>query len=371
MARYILFALAYSLGFGGCTFKVQPVSSGGADTPDDTADAGEPVVDADMRGPGIDRPAIERPAIVVEEVDAAGPTADANCGNQPYRINAPPPNLLIVLDRSNSMNQDPQGNMNGGASSKWTLMLAAIKEVVMETEGTIKWGLKYFGDDNSCGVTANVAVPPALMSAAAISMSLDTTRAGSSTPTTRGVTAAGEYLAALNDAGAKHILLATDGQPTCGTGGNMAADDAAAIAAVASVAAMGIKTYVIGIATQAAADTTLGQMATMGGTARAATPPYYPVTTTADLVGALKEIKSSAVRTCTYPIGMPEDNADFTKTRVTVNGIDVPKDDPNGWSWDPGMTSITFNGDTCARLKDASTVTADVQILFGCKVDIL
>jgi hypothetical protein len=361
----------------GCSFKPKSETpgSGGAGGDSTTSGSGGTRVISDG--------AVFRPDTAIDYIGTldggdpadAGPTVDANCGNQPFTVIIPPPNLLIVLDRSQSMTEDAAGVRTGpAADKKWALMTTAIKQVVMQTETTINWGLLFFGSDTACGVATTATVPPRLNNSMAIATAIDQTTPQSYTPTSKGETNAGAYLATLPDMGRKFILLATDGQPTCGPPNFNSAndvDDPGAIKAVADVAAMGIPTYVIGIATtgNATADGTLSQMAVMGGQPRAATPPYYPVSTTADLVTALNEIKSIVMGMCTYPLGMPTENADITKTTVTVDGTKSPQGDPDGWDFDPGMKSITFKGTTCANLMAGTS--KDVQILFGCKVVVM
>jgi hypothetical protein len=308
------------------------------------------------------------------DTDGGGPTADANCGNQPFGVTALPPDLLIVLDRSGSMDQSVTGgNCGAGCVSKWTQVITAINQVVAMTETTINWGLKFFGTNNACGVTAGAAVPPGPNNAMAIAgaIALPANQPGSQTPTTAGELSAGAYLATLTDPNQKFILLATDGQPNCaaggGGGGGGANDDAAAIMSVATVATMGFPTFVIGVATGGStADTTLSAMAVNGGFPTSGTPRYYSVTTTADLVTALGTISTITSGMCTYPLGTPSAEADVTKTSVTVDGVQIPQDDPNGWHFDPGMTSITFTGSKCTDLMVGTA--RRVQVLYGCKI---
>ena len=109
------------------------------------------------------------------------------------------------------------------------------------------------------------------------------------TPTRSGTAGATTYLQTVTTPNPKFILLATDGLPTCGTGGAM--DDAvAAEAAVAAANTAGFKTFVVGIATGGSADTTLSNLANAGGLPRQGTPSYYSVTTAADLAAAIRTL---------------------------------------------------------------------------------
>jgi hypothetical protein len=306
------------------------------------------------------------------------PTADANCGNQPFKVIAPPPDLLILLDRSGSMAENAMGQScrpDCGVNSKWYQVTTAINMVVGATEGTIHWGLKFFGTDNACAVAAGAAVPPGLNNAKAIAdaIALPANQPASRTPTAAGELSAGAYLATVTDTNPKFILLATDGAPNCGVGlsDTTANDSMGAKAAVTTVKEMGFPTFVIGIAAPGDATTTLNELAVNGGYPRMATgtePQYYSVSTTDDLVKALGAIQTITMGMCTYPLGEPDDKADVSKVSVTVDGVPSTQDDPDGWHFDPGNKSITFTGSTCEKLMKGTL--RDVQVLYGCKFNI-
>ena len=99
-----------------------------------------------------------------------------------------PPDMLIVLDRSGSMNEDLSGTMcaNGcGASSKWSIATSTLRAFLPTVEGIVNWGLKLFASpDNVCIVSNTAEIAPQINNAAAINARLMTTEAGSSTPTT-------------------------------------------------------------------------------------------------------------------------------------------------------------------------------------------
>jgi hypothetical protein len=311
-----------------------------------------------------------------------GPSVDANCGNVPFGVATLPPDLLIVLDRSGSMDESVTGgNCGAGCVSKWTQVITAINEVVLQTEANINWGLKFFGTDNACAVAAGAAVPPGPNNAAAIAAAIadPANQPASQTPTALGELSAGEYLATLTDANPKFVLLATDGQPNCGMrmgaggrggGGNNQNDDANAIQSVTTVKSMGFPTFVVGVATGGSmADATLSQMAVNGGYPTGGTPQYYSVMSTADLVTALGTISTITKGMCSYDLGPPSAEADVSRTTVMVDGAPITKDDPNGWHFDPGMTSITFTGTACSDLMGGAS--KKVQVLYGCKIGII
>ena len=110
--------------------------------------------------------------------------ADRNCGEKTKTATKVPPEILILLDRSGSMNEDINGGTcndggigvgaNCGATSKWALTVPAINQVVKETEADVNWGLKFFPDSttNSCNVSTTAAVPVGAGNAGAIASAI-------------------------------------------------------------------------------------------------------------------------------------------------------------------------------------------------------
>ena len=289
-----------------------------------------------------------------------------------------PPDVLILLDRSGSMDNDINdkpcgGNTSGGcgAMSKWTIMTTALNQVVAATQGQVNWGLKFFGNgtgnsgNTACVVNAGASVPPAANNAATIAAMIAGTRPTTATPTTAAEMSAGTYLGTVMDANPKYILLATDGQPTCGAGGGgSAADDANAITAVGTVLTAGFPTFVVGIATtgMGTADATLNSMAIAGGVPQTnSTSSYYPVSSGAELMTAVTSI-AKLVADCTFSIGATAPAG----IQVIVDGTPVSMDPANGWTYGAGMTTIVLNGTLCQQFM-AGTVK-DVKAIIPCVI---
>jgi hypothetical protein len=304
------------------------------------------------------------------------------CGAYDRPSSKLPPDILIVLDASGSMNEDAM-NMSCtggcGALSKWALLTPALNQVVMETETEVNWGLKLFADvnNNTCGVSPNMAaVPIGASSAAAIAAAIaartdaaGNITMGSRTPTRAAEDAAVTYLTGLTDPNPKFILMATDGQPNCPASGNSSNDDTpGAIAAVTAAATAGFPTFVVGISAPAgAANDALNGMADAGGYPRAADPRYYPVTSAAEFVAVLRTLVGVAT-TCTFSIPPPPTN-DGTTSREDIsvgsNTGPIPQDANNGWTYsDTTHTSITLHGSSCAAVENG-TIT-NVTIIFNC-----
>ena len=316
-----------------------------------------------------------------------------NCGVQTFTPTAGlPPDLLIVLDKSGSM-MDPPGS---GGASKWVQVTGALNSTVTMLSSQIKFGLEFFPTDSSCGV-ANVAVPVAANNAAPIMTAIAGQSPGGSTPTADAIYRATMSLQTLTDQNPKYILLATDGDPTCGAtlgsggtggsctcpggftqmganccigtlcvpcsglGGNAVGD---AVSAIGSAQMAGVHTFVVGVATDSSSDSNLNMMAQAGGEQRAGGPPYYYlVSNQQDLVNVINAIAGQII-SCNLQLPMRPPYPD--QVTVTANGQTVPRDPThmNGWDFGPGNMSIQFYGSYCSMLQSGSI--NNVQAIFGC-----
>ena len=339
-------------------------------------------------------------AVSTIDVDNSGnrvsdPGSGPTCGMKTFGISKVPPDLLIVLDKSGSMNETPDGmlcitaGLSCGASAKWPQMTTAINQVVMETDSEIRWGLKLFPDDLDCGVGMNPEVPIADKNGATVSSLLSLTSPSGGTPTRIALTGAMTYLASLTDTNPKYILLATDGMPNCApgstsnngggsmvqnstingvsigssSGGSDADDSQATIQTVTDSAMSGIPVFVVGVGSVPDAETTLTAMAIAGGRPQAAAPRYYPVANTADLASVLSD-NGATIGSSSFGLGSEPPAPD--NIRITANGAKVPQDPThtNGWDYGTGMTSIQLFGKWCDEAKSGSL--NDVNSLLGC-----
>jgi hypothetical protein len=353
-------------GFAGCGFA--PASSGGAGA------SGPPLGSGASNGTGLVGGGAAQ--------NGHGAVTGMNCREVMQPLAKLPPDILIVLDASGSMNNDISdtscGNNGCGATSKWAQMTPAINTVVGMTDTTVNWGLKFFADDAMCSVGNNVAVPIGANQAGAV-MTAITGRTsanggvsnGSRTPTRLAESAGATYMRGLADQNPRFILLATDGLPNCQPGAtDTAADDSAgAVTAVTDAATMGIPTFVVGIATGGSnADATLSNMAVAGGYPHSPAPSYYSVSSTSEFVAVLQTLVGVAT-TCTFTVPEPTGDTDRAHIGVVVNGTEIPHDPSmtNGWEYtSTGMTAVQIYGPTCNGIMNGSIT--NVQIVFKCIV---
>ena len=310
-----------------------------------------------------------------------GNVTGMNCAmvNQP--VNKLPPDILLIQDKSGSMGNDESDQMcqgGCGANSKWSQLTSALTTVLAQTDMGVNWGIKFFSDDGACAASAAPPVPVGPMHAAMVTAAVGRTNPGGNTPTRDAVANGAQYLAGVNDQNPKFLLLATDGLPNCPSGcAGMArpagsctmtdnpAEDQAATQAVSDAAAMGLKTFVVGIGNVAVAQNTLNAMAMAGGVPQTgAATSYYAATDQTALENAFTAIVGVA-SSCIFVIPPPPNNStDQTHIGVQVNGMDLKQDTShaNGWDFN-GTGQVQVYGSSCDAIMAG---TATVAIVFKC-----
>jgi hypothetical protein len=282
------------------------------------------------------------------------------CGGVTYNATKVAPNVLIVLDRSSSMND----NITGG--TKWSVAKAAIADLLTAHASEIRFGLALFpGQDLSCATGGNcqaghVFVDPGDATSSSINGDLGSAQTCSfGTPTAEELTALESYAGLKDAVHPNYILMVTDGQPTC-------ADPVPVVTALRGQSPP-VKTFVVGFGS-AVDPTVLNNMAQAGGTAIAGGPPYYYVAGDAASLGAAFAAIAGSVFSCTYTLsGVPPD---LGKLYVYENQQAISRDTAhgNGWDYDAATNQVTFYGAACTALQSGQVT--DLTIVYGCPIDI-
>lgn len=291
------------------------------------------------------------------------------CGNQTEMIGVvnlgDPPDLLVVLDRSGSM-QSPPTQFPPIFTPKWTIMKNGLTSVVTSKDQQIKFGLLEFPSDDNCGADATAEVPIALGAHTGFGSYFGSRSPNGNTPAHLALGAALQHFNSIpvNSAG-RYVLFATDGLPNCLGGDPDVASNAETVNAVTALFNAGIPTYVIGFGTFGIDTSVLNDAAVAGGKAKPGSTKFYEANNAADLDMALNAIAGGViVPTCTYALAsappVPDD------VTVTINGVAVPRSPSHtdGWDYYPDAMTITFFGSYCSDIQMGATT--DVSFVYGC-----
>ncbi len=260
--------------------------------------------------------------------------------------------VLIVMDRSSSMNDDSNEMVctgGCGASSKWALASAAIGNLV-STHPSVNWGLALYGGDDSCDATGGATVDVGSGSAPAIEAALAATAPGGEAPTASAIHNAESYLQSLTDGGSRYILLVSDGLLGCAPSNGDSVSDDAAGAIVTALMDVGARTFVVGLAPDwdTAAVAALNGMAVNGQEVKPESTAYYY--TLADL-GPQFMPETSPPAGCVLalsPVVAPGTTLAISATMVDGEVVAIPQDPTTGWTFtDATESAIALNGPTC------------------------
>lgn len=282
-------------------------------------------------------------------------TCVEGCGGEQYGAETVPPNLLIVFDRSSSMNE------RAGNDTKWNIARNATYNLLNTYSGQIRFGLNMFpgldlecDQGQRCGPGAiNVELMPTSEGAIADTLM----RAGTcnlGTPIAEALTPLTSYAPLEDPSRGNYILLLTDGMANC--------EDPVPVVTELRNQNPEIKVFVVGFG-RGVDPQQLRDMARAGGTARMGTPEYYQADDAASLRSAFAAI-AGAVLSCEYRLSSvpPDPNQLY----VYFDGVAVGRDQArrNGWDHEPGTNQLTFYGAACNQLQSGGV--GQLQIVYGC-----
>ncbi|MBI2394734.1 MAG: VWA domain-containing protein [Deltaproteobacteria bacterium] len=318
-----------------------------------------------------------------------------------------PPTLYLLLDRSGSMGDKPAGS----SRSKWSLvrsaLLAADTGVLRRLGTRVSIAMGWFpspASEDACNPGRHVLGPtwggPSAYDALDAKLAAASPRG--STPTAASLRALLDRIPSLPPP--VHVVLATDGAPTCGSGPcgadactyNLEGDQLtfggscndsfnccdpanttrglgwkacvdleSTRAAAAALAAAGAKVFVLGVPGAVSQyGAVLDEIAIAGGAPREGEPKYYAAAepTQEALAATLSSIAAKVIDTCDVRLDAPVEEPGITN--VLLDGEAIPEDDGDGWRWTSPST-IALVGSACARIH-AGTVTR-IQVAVGCK----
>ena len=279
------------------------------------------------------------------EGDACEPEpAGMICHQQSSMFTVLEPNIVVLLDKSGSMN-------SGG---KWTAAISGLNSIADSLATKVRFSVALF-PGGGCG--ASVVLPMGKYNAQQIKSSYASAAPnGVNTPTAAALDAIRTQNVASdpNDPSdglrAKAVVLITDGDPN-GCSSTVSSTSTAA----SRLNSAGIPVYVIGM--PGATTSALQQFAQAGGTAM----PYQASNTT-QLTTAIEMIASQVIA-CSYTLNPPP--PDPSKVWVTFGNTPVPRDPANGFSLSNGNV-LTLNGQSCQNLRSSDPNSTMLSIQLGC-----
>ena len=329
------------------------------------------------------------------------------CGVTSVEASFSAANVLLVIDKSSSMDDQP----DGFELKKWDALKAALRPALEAVSSEMSFGLLLypFGEsaqipldcfEGCCEVPSaasavQVPVEPGESSVQDVMKALDKTGPGGGTPTAAALEAALHYFTVGEGKslkGDRFVLLATDGGPNCNVDnvcdadactpnldglcpegnccegeGQYCLDDAAVVEQLDALAAAGVPTFVVGIPGTETYGDYLSKFATAGGVPNPAAPPdYYAVSAAGgveELTQTFVDITTHLVRSCDVELG--EEPREKKLVNVAVDCSVVPFEDGANWDIAPDAPStLVLTGETCERLKREGARRVDV--VYGC-----
>ena len=323
-----------------------------------------------------------------------GTKPDGSCGYSRAETFRDPGVMLIVFDKSSSMEEDANGKKQGdpgfdAATEKWAVTTKVISTALQQAPSDASVGMYLFPSTTQGEDWCKPALGPSTPQVKAAKLAttlpamlsyLNGPPGGSVTPLAQALYVGHQYLDTLSQVkGQKAVLLVTDGAPSPACG--MANEETANVAKSAWDL-KGFKTYVVGL--DGSAEDLLSKTAHNGKTDRV--PGCAPACgsgsncchytakgagTAQQLADALKTITAQALTSCVFPIPKGSDPAkydpDLVNVLVTVDGQPselLAKDGNNGWSFTgPNNDSAIVNGPLCDAILAQPT---KVEVLLGC-----
>ncbi len=349
-----------------------------------------------------------------------------DCGFESNQAETLEVNVLLVMDKSGSMNDTPDGY----TQTKWDALHTALGAALGDVRGVVNFGLQFFPatanpnlpipaacaepTDRCCEMptdqppTMTVDIGPGHDTVPEILRQLNDADATGGTPTAYALSRAYDYFTAgagVALGGTRIVLLATDGAPNCnptiscaidtctlnlesaqgcppptdpgaasccGNRPEACLDADGTLSEIQRLAGEGIETIVVGIPGSELYQGQLQDFASAGGfTKPNGDPGYYEVSAAGgvdELTDTFREITTSLVTECEIPITQEIPNLNLVN--VAVDCVIIPKGDETGeenrWFFDnnDSPSRILINGPICDTIQTDGVDRIDT--VFGC-----
>ncbi len=329
-----------------------------------------------------------------------------NCGVSEYVLEAVPPNVVLVLDKSGSMIQntwDADADPETAEETRWKSLHDVVSFVVDTFDDEINFGAALF---------PSVAAMPELGAAACVvneqpEVEVQSTNATNvlngipganamnlegATPATAGIVTALDHLKTLDTTVDRFIVLITDGAANCGSDADTSQcpglgcglmedyDQNLPVVVGDAFTIDEVPTFVIGIDIrdelvggepndgQVAANTfeELNTVAEAGGRARDGAEKFFNAENEIELQEALAQIAGQVV-SCTIPLDPVPMAPNFVEIMVGGTEFDRVEDCENEDGWAYVNPEGPFDAiELCNAACDALAESGDLDAIYGC-----
>lgn len=342
----------------------------------------------------------------------------SECGKAQQTADIKVVNMMLVVDKSGSMSDTPEGF----ADNKWLSLGTALKSALGGVQEQMNLGLIMYPFGTAAGVSAdcavaegagsvNVPIGPGTQTVNEIVRIVEETAPSGGTPTAAGLKAAYNYFttgAGATMTGNRYVLLATDGGPNCnglntgcrdnadlctvnldaqapmstvmcarpnccitGTGtlrSELCLDNGAVVDAITQLKNAGVIVYVVGIPGSEVYSQYLDQFAEASGQISPMGPAkYYEVKADGgvdSLTATFSGIVTQLVRSCDIPLDPAPDDVNFVNVAIDCE-LKRPDDPTGGWTITPDAKTLQLQGATCERVQTSGAKRIDLY--YGCR----
>jgi hypothetical protein len=286
------------------------------------------------------------------------------CGRVVLNTTPKTPNVMLIIDRSSSMDEP------FGSADRWTALkdsLLAPNGMLAELQDVVRFGATWYSASNGQDVPA-IAECPVLVEVDIALNNFEAIRSGypadmiEDTPTGDSIEA---VLAKLTNAGLDPpssqdptiFILATDGEPDTCEQLDPQNGQQESIDAVKHAFSLGIKTYVIAVANEGdLSQQHLNDLANAGvGNMGGPQAPSYRPNSDQGLRDALREIISGVVSCDVRLEGVV--TGDPCEAEVTIGNTRLTCNDANGFEL-LGQSELRLNGTACEQLQGGKGLIA-------------
>jgi hypothetical protein len=299
--------------------------------------------------------------------------------------------MMLIVDRSGSMAYNIDGTSQV-PPRKWDDLYGALGATLPGIQTSVNIGAYAFPERfagtsvGGCALSSAIDLYPGPNQAGDVLALFTNTDPNGGTPTAGAIQLVGDMLVPrISRTHTEVMVLATDGGPNCNASLDVSTcacssptppckdpeqclDDKRAVKVIASYAARGVPTYVIGLdsATQPSERSALSEMAVAGGRPNTAPgqPAYYSVEQVDQVNAAFAAITRSIARCA---LATPSRPSDPSAIEIQIDGATVPRDAShrNGWDWnDPSFGQVALFGAACDKL--ASPSASAVAVVNSC-----